>query len=130
MEMCMLTTTDNPYDPFTQYEAWYRFDEDNGYHSCAFLARIARTSDQLSDKENQEEIERAINDIIKYDPWASIKGQEDCAIRACRDRMMVKPMVAIGKETFSHQECVSFCHLWDKFNPPAADHGLELIQRV
>lgn len=52
MEMCMLTTTDNPYDPFTQYEAWYRFDEDNGYHSCAFLARIARTSDQLSDKEN------------------------------------------------------------------------------
>ena len=60
MEMCMLTTTDNPYDPFTQYEAWYRFDEDNGYHSCAFLARIARTSDQLSDKENQEEIERAV----------------------------------------------------------------------
>ena len=36
MEMCMLTTTDNPYDPFTQYEAWYRFDEDNGYHSCAW----------------------------------------------------------------------------------------------
>ena len=68
METCMLTTTDNPYDPFTQYEAWYRFDEDNGYHSCAFLARIARTSDQLSEQENMEEIERAINDIIKYDP--------------------------------------------------------------
>lgn len=73
MEMCMLTTTDNPYDPFTQYEAWYRFDEDNGYHSCAFLARIARTSDQLSDKENQEEIERAINDSSSTTPWASIK---------------------------------------------------------
>ena len=67
METCMLTTTDNPYDPFTQYEAWYRFDEDNGYHSCAFLARIARTSDQLSEQENMEEIERAIDDIIKYD---------------------------------------------------------------
>ena len=73
MEMCMLTTTDNAYDPFTQYEAWYRFDEDNGYHSCAFLARLARTSDQLSDKENQEEIERAINDIIKYDPLGIYK---------------------------------------------------------
>ena len=80
MEMCMLTTTDNPYDPFTQYEAWYRFDEDNGYHSCAFLARIARTSDQLSDKENQEEIERrdilfggSGNDIIKYDPLGIYK---------------------------------------------------------
>ena len=43
------------------------------YHSCAFLARIARTSDQLSDKENQEEIERAINDIIKYDPLGIYK---------------------------------------------------------
>ena len=64
METCMLTTTDNPYDPFTQYEAWYRFDEDNGYHSCAFLARIARTSDQLSEQENMEEIERAINDPL------------------------------------------------------------------
>ena len=82
MEMCMLTTTDNPYDPFTQYEAWYRFDEDNGYHSCAFLARIARTSDQLSDKENQEEIERAINDIIKYDPQRIANAQVKAKVQA------------------------------------------------
>lgn len=67
MEACMLTTIDNPYDPFNQYDAWYRFDESKGYHSCAFLARIARTSDQLSEQENLQEIERAINDIIKYD---------------------------------------------------------------
>lgn len=67
MAKCMLTTHDNPYDPFTQYEAWYHFDEGKGYHSCAFLARIARTSDRLSEEENDQEIERAINDIIKYD---------------------------------------------------------------
>jgi len=73
MEMCMLTTTDNPYDPFTQYDSWYRFDEGKGYHSCAFLARIARTSDQLSEEENMCEVERAINDIIKYDPFGIYK---------------------------------------------------------
>ena len=67
MAKCMLTTHDNPYDPFTQYEAWYHFDEGKGYHSCAYLARIARTSDRLSEEENDQEIERAINDIIKYD---------------------------------------------------------------
>ncbi len=67
-QSCALTTTDNPYDPFTQYDAWYRFDEGKGYHSCAYLARIARTSDQLSDAENEQELERAIDDIIKYDP--------------------------------------------------------------
>ncbi len=68
MVRCALTTVDNPYDPFTQFDAWYRFDEDKGYHSCAYLARIARTSDQLSHTENDQEIERAIDDIVKYNP--------------------------------------------------------------
>ena len=57
MAQCALTTVDNPYDPFTQPEAWYRFDEDKGYHSCSYLARIARTSDQLSDAENEQEMD-------------------------------------------------------------------------
>lgn len=67
MKMCMLTTHDNPYDPFTQYDSWMNYDLEKGYNSCAYLARIARTSDQFTDAENAEEIERAINEIIKYD---------------------------------------------------------------
>lgn len=62
-----LTTFDNPFDPFIQFDAWYRFDCDKGYNSCAYLDRIARTSDQLSEEENNQEIERAIDEIIKYD---------------------------------------------------------------
>lgn len=73
MARCALTTIDNPFDPFTQPDAWYRFDEGKGYHSCAYLARIARTSDQLSDEENDREVERAIDDIIKYDPLGIYK---------------------------------------------------------
>ena len=38
-----------------------------GYHSTSYLGRIARTSDQLSDEENNLEVERAIDEIIKYD---------------------------------------------------------------
>lgn len=63
----MLTTIDNPFDPFTQFDAWFLFDVEKGYNTCAYLARIARTSEQLSDQENDEEIERAIDEIIKYD---------------------------------------------------------------
>lgn len=64
---CALTTVDNPYNPFEQFASWFLFDEEKGYHSCAYLGRIARTSDQLSDEENNQEIERAIDEIIKYD---------------------------------------------------------------
>ena len=64
---CMLTTVDNPFDPFTQFDSWFLYDVEKGYNSCAYLDRIAKTSDQLSDEENAEEIERAIDEIIKYD---------------------------------------------------------------
>lgn len=67
MAKCALTTVDNPYDPFDQFDSWYRWDVDNGYNSCSYLDRIARTSNQLSDEENDQEIERAIDEIIKYD---------------------------------------------------------------
>ena len=67
MTKTMLTTKDNPFDPFDQFDSWYRFDMDKGYCSCSYLARIARTSDQFTDQENNQEIERAIDEIIKYD---------------------------------------------------------------
>ena len=62
-----LTTFDNPYNPFDDFTSWFLFDEAQGYHSCSYLGRIARTSDQLSDAENEEEIERAIDEILRYD---------------------------------------------------------------
>ena len=63
----MLSTVDNPYNPFDDFDDWLRFDIDKGYNSCSYLDRIARTSDQLSEQENYKEIERAIDEIIKYD---------------------------------------------------------------
>lgn len=65
----MLTTFDNPYSPFDQFTLWHLFDKERGYNTCELLARIAHTSDDLTDQENNAEIDRAIDEIIKYDPF-------------------------------------------------------------
>lgn len=63
----MLTTIDNPYDPFDNFDSWLSYDNDKGYCSCAFLARIAKFGDNLTDEENDSIQEKAIDTIIKYD---------------------------------------------------------------
>lgn len=69
MSKCALTTFDNPYNPITEFDKWFQYDEDHDYHSSGYLARIARTSNQMSDEENDMEIERAIDEIINIDPF-------------------------------------------------------------
>lgn len=66
--MVALSTVDNPYNPLSDFSKWFLFDVEKGYNSCAYLDRIARTSNTMTDEENAEEIERAIDEIIKYDP--------------------------------------------------------------
>ena len=61
----MLTTIDNPYNPFTQYDDWYAFDIQKGYSTCSYLARITKSSDELSFEEEQMAIEVAIDEIVK-----------------------------------------------------------------
>ena len=67
-EEYMITTIDNPYDPFTEFESWYAFDEQNGYHTNGLLARLALTSDELSDEENDLAIDHAVDDIFELFP--------------------------------------------------------------
>lgn len=64
----MLSTKDNPYNPFTEWKDWLLYDVENGWNSCGTLARMAKTSNSLTEEENKEEIERAIDRIIELDP--------------------------------------------------------------
>ena len=63
----MLTTFDNPYDPFDDFVQWFMFDIEQGYYTCSKLARIARSSEEFSVAEDKAETERAIDEIIDYD---------------------------------------------------------------
>ena len=63
----MLSTIDNPFDPFEQFVQWFLFDIEKGYNSCSLLARIIQLSDDMSEPEIDAETERAIDAIIEND---------------------------------------------------------------
>ena len=63
----MLTTFDNPYNPFDQFTAWLLYDQEKGYNTCSYLARIAKIDNEMTQAEVDAETNRAIDEIIKYD---------------------------------------------------------------
>jgi hypothetical protein len=64
MEESMLTTIDNPYNPFDDFDSWFAFDTRHGYHTSSFLARIAMNSLELSEPDQHVALEQAIDEIV------------------------------------------------------------------
>lgn len=65
MPRFLVTTIDNPFDPFEEFEKWYAFDTDKGYNTCAYLARIAKNSEEISDEDQENTINDAVREIIR-----------------------------------------------------------------
>jgi hypothetical protein len=65
LDRVRLTTADNPYNPFTDWDEWYFFDISKGYCTCERINRIAKTSYQLSDELNNDEVENAIDQLVE-----------------------------------------------------------------
>ena len=65
--VCMITTIDNPFDPFEDFASWYIYDSRKGYNTCGLLALMTHTSDSLIDEVNDYLIEDAIDTIIEND---------------------------------------------------------------
>ena len=61
----MLSTVDNPYSPFTQFDEWKAFDESKGYFTCEYLARITNTSSELPDDIADKAVDDAIDEICR-----------------------------------------------------------------
>lgn len=68
MNEVWITTTDNPFDPFKDPDNWRSFDVDKGYFTREYVARIAKTNSEMTDQDYNNEVERAIDEIIKFNP--------------------------------------------------------------
>jgi hypothetical protein len=61
----MLTTVDNPFDPFTRFDEWLAYDTRKGYNTAGMLDRIANVSSDLSEPDQALAIQNAIDEIVK-----------------------------------------------------------------
>lgn len=64
MAEVMLSTNDNPYNPFTEFDQWYAFDTQVGHHTLALLGRVCITSDELSELDQSRAIDHAMDEIV------------------------------------------------------------------
>ena len=60
----MLTTVDNPYDPFEEFSKWFTWDTTQGYNTSGLVARLARTTDEFGDSKQEQMIEDAIDEFL------------------------------------------------------------------
>lgn len=65
---CFLTTIDNPYSPFDDFENWLKYDTIANHNCCQLMAHFAHTSEALSEQDNLDEIDRAVDEVIRLDP--------------------------------------------------------------
>ena len=63
-----ITTIDNPFDPFDDFIHWFLFDVEKGYYTSSKIGRLVKTEDGMTEKEEIEAIERAIDRLIEIDP--------------------------------------------------------------
>lgn len=64
----MLTTFDNPFNPHHQFDEWLAYDTTMGYHTSNYLARVVRSSDELSETDQILAIHQGIDEILEFDP--------------------------------------------------------------
>jgi len=61
-----ITTYDNPYDYFKQFDEWLNFDRSMGYYTLELMGRLTRLAPDLSQEDERIEIENVIDSIIEW----------------------------------------------------------------
>jgi hypothetical protein len=61
----MLTTMDNPWSPFENWEEWYAWDQVHGYDTPGYLARVSNFSSDLSADDQERVLRSAIQEILQ-----------------------------------------------------------------
>ena len=75
----LITTIDNPFNPFTQSDEWYNFDKTYGHNTYQLIARFGNFTPDMTEEEEKEEYLFAINKILRIHPMY-IKVKNDSGL--------------------------------------------------
>lgn len=64
----MLSTYDNPYSPFDEFELWFKTDMVLGHNCCQLLDETANTNIVQSETLNEKDSLDAIDYIVEQNP--------------------------------------------------------------
>ena len=65
MAQTWVTTLDNPWDFWTHFDEWNAFDQEKGYFTNNYIARVSLASSEMSQEEYEDAIEAAVDDIVR-----------------------------------------------------------------
>ena len=65
MVQYMLTTTDNPFDPFTQFKEWNTWDQAHHYNTLSLQARVTHMSEDMSDADQDLALVQGIDEVVR-----------------------------------------------------------------
>lgn len=65
MTESFVTTLDNPYDYWTNFDEWYAFDTEKGYNTCAYLARISVATSEMSETDYTKAVNDAVDEVLR-----------------------------------------------------------------
>lgn len=65
----MITTIDNPWNPFTHYHEWLDHDTQHGYHTDQWIAILSKSSSDLPMEEQEELVDFGCQRLLEVDPY-------------------------------------------------------------
>ncbi len=68
-----MTTLDNPWDYFTHFDEWNAFDQEKGYFTNNYVARICMASSEMSEKDYEDAVEAAVDEICRLNITGNYK---------------------------------------------------------
>lgn len=66
---CVVTTMDNPNNPFTEFLKWLQFDIEHGYKTIELLDYFSHNSTKLDEEQYSEENNNAIDLLLQMNPF-------------------------------------------------------------